>query len=188
MDEWFKQRDDLVTKSTADHFSNDVVLTKKDEDAQKKLVAMRADLLQKDPTINTGNYYEKLPGLLSSDLYDCLNVMPKPAVHHIHLSAACPLEFLVGKLAYYDYVYYNQKDQKFIVNKRGCDKPGYIRTNHLRQYWKSSTDFDKYLADAITLKQGLKNQQSHEIWKHFQPKFNMTYGKYYSFFELIAVS
>ena len=110
LDEWFRQRDELVNKSTADHFANDVVLHKKDEVAQKKLAAMRTNLLQKDPTINTGNYYEKLPGLLASELYDCLNVMPKPAIHHIHLTAACPLDFLVKKLTYYDYVYFNQSE------------------------------------------------------------------------------
>lgn len=175
--EWLKQRDELVKKSTADHFANGVVLSQKDKDAQKKLTAMRDDLLQKDPTMCTGGYYEKLPGLLGSDLYDCLDVMPKPAIHHIHLTAACPLDFLVKKLTYFDFVYYNKKEQKFLVNKNGCDKPGYIRTNHLRQYWKSAPDFDKYLADAITLKQGLENQQSHEIWKYFQPKFDMTFGK-----------
>ena len=30
---WFKERDELVKRSTSDHFSNDVVLTKKDQDA-----------------------------------------------------------------------------------------------------------------------------------------------------------
>lgn len=33
LDDWFQERDNLVKKSTADHFSNDVILTKKDQDA-----------------------------------------------------------------------------------------------------------------------------------------------------------
>lgn len=107
LDDWFKERDELVKRSTADHFSNDVVTTKKDQDAQKKLFALRASLLQNDPTINTGSYYEKLPALLKSDLYDCLTAMPKPAIHHIHLTAAAPIEFLIQKLTYHDFVYYN---------------------------------------------------------------------------------
>lgn len=132
LDEWLRQRDDMVARSTAEHFSNDIVMSKKDMEAQSKLLALRTDLLQKDPAINTGNYYEKLPSLLNSALYECLNAMPKPAVHHVQLSAACPLEFLIGKLTYYDFVYYNEKEQKFIVNKNGCDNPGYIKTNDLR--------------------------------------------------------
>jgi len=124
------------------HFSNEIRLTNQELMAEKKLIALRQKMLQEDPTINTGNYYEKLPKLLKSDLFDCLNIMPKPAIHHIHLTAACPIEFLIKKLTYYDFVYYNDKDEKFIVNSKGCDKPGYIKTNELRQYWKSSTDFD----------------------------------------------
>lgn len=77
--------------------------------------------------------------------------MPKPAVHHIHLTAACSIDFVVDKLTYYDFVYYNQKEEKFIVNRNGCDKPGYIQTNKLRQYWKSSTEFDNHLKSVITL-------------------------------------
>ena len=129
---WFKERDELVKRSTSDHFSNDVVLTKKDQDAQKKLLTLRTNLLQADPTITTGSYYDKLPGLLKSDLYNCLDVMPKPAIHHIHLTAACPVDFLIQKLTYYDIVYFNQKDQMFKVSKNGCTEPGYIKTNHLR--------------------------------------------------------
>lgn len=55
----------------------------------------------------------------------------------------------------------------FKVSKKGINIPGYIKTNQLRQYWKSSTDFDTYLEDVITLKEGAKSQQSREIWKHF---------------------
>ena len=65
----------------------------------------------------------------------------------------------------------------FKVTKKECKLPGFIRTNHLRQYWKSSTDFDKYLEDVITLRDGAKSQQSREIWTHFQFKFSMTYGE-----------
>lgn len=80
---------------------------------------MRQKLLEKDPTIATGNYYEKLPGLLGSDLYAALNMMPKPVIQHIHLTAACPIEFLISKITYYDNVYYNEKDQMFKVVPKG---------------------------------------------------------------------
>lgn len=82
-----------------------------------------------DDCIVTGSFYEKLPKLLNSKLYDCLNVMPKTVVHHIHLTAAANIHFLVDKLCYYDYVYFNQKDMMFKVNKRGVDLPGYLKVN-----------------------------------------------------------
>jgi hypothetical protein len=105
--------------------------------------------------------------LLGSEVYDCLNKMPKPVVHHIHLTAACPIEFLVEQLCYYDYVYYNQKEQLFKTNKNGCDLPGYVKVTDLRKYWARSADFDKFLYDSILLREGTETQEHHEIWKYF---------------------
>lgn len=67
-------------------------------------------MLEEDDCIVTGSYYDKLQKLLKSPLYDCLNVMPKPVIHHIHLTAACPVDFLVEKICYFDFVYFNQKE------------------------------------------------------------------------------
>ena len=110
MDEWNQQRSQLIEAGSKDHFSNDINLESKEVKAEKKLFALREKLLEEDDTIATGFYYEKLDKLLTSDLHDCLNVMPKPAVHHIHLTAACPISFLVEKICTYDHVYYNEKD------------------------------------------------------------------------------
>ena len=142
MDKWIKKRDELVELSNQDLFSKDIVLSEKEIAAEKKLTKMREDLLLEDATICTGSYYDKLPKLMSSSVYECLNIMPKPVVHHIHLTAACPISFLVEKLCYYDFVYYNQKEQLFKTSKKGCDLPGYVKVNDLRKYWARSADFD----------------------------------------------
>ena len=68
----------------------------------------------------------------------------------------------------------------FKVTKNGCDLPGYVKVNQLRQYWESSTKFDEYLSQTILLFEGTQTQEHHEIWKFFQPKFMMTLGKYYN--------
>lgn len=177
MDKWKKERDEMFLLSNKDLFSNSVKLSKKAIAAEKKLHKLRDEMLVADPSIATGFYYDKLDALKSSKLYDCLNVMPKTVVHHIHLTAAAPISFLVDKLCYYDFVYFNQKDQMFKVSKKGCDLPGYVKVNELRQYWESSTAFDKYLHDSILLFEGVATQEHHEIWKFFQPKFMMTLGK-----------
>lgn len=165
--DWTQKRDDLVERSNQDLFSNDITITDKARAAEKKLAKLRADLVQEDETIITGSYYEKLPKLLNSEVYKCLNVMPKPVVHHIHLTAACPISFLVERLCYYDFVYYNQKEQLFKTSKNGCDLPGYVKVNDLRKYWSRSADFDKYLYDEILLREGTDTQEHHEIWKYF---------------------
>ena len=69
-----------------------------------------------DDTLVTGSFYEKKEKLMKSDLYDAFDLMPKTVVHHIHLTASCSVDFLVNKLCYYDFVYFNQKSQLFKVN------------------------------------------------------------------------
>lgn len=87
-----------------------------------------------DDTLVTGAFYEKKTKLMSSDLYDAFDLMPKTVVHHIHLTASCPVGFLVDKLCYYDFVYYNQKEQLFKVNNSQAfvPPPGYVKVNELR--------------------------------------------------------
>jgi len=42
--------------------------------------------------------------------------MPKPAVHHTHLTGACKTDFLIEQ-TYLDFVYYSENDNKFFVSK-----------------------------------------------------------------------
>jgi hypothetical protein len=103
---------------------------------------IRTKLFENDPTIITGPYMEKQQKLLDSNLYSVLNIIPKPVIQHIHLTAAAPIDYLVNHLCYYDYVYFNQKDLMFKVSKKGCDIPGYIQVTKLRKYWGDSHSFD----------------------------------------------
>jgi hypothetical protein len=113
--------------------------------------------------------------------------MPKPAVHHIHLTAASPISFLVEKLCTYDHVYFSEKEELFKVSKNGITEEGYVKVNTLRQYWNKAQDFDEYLTEKILLSEGTRTQEHHEIWKFFQPKFSMTGGKYLILKSLIFI-
>lgn len=88
-------------------------------------------MLDDDPMLIVGPYYEKLQKLLTSPLYQCLKVMPKPAVHHTHLTACADVDFLI-QLTYNDFVFYSEKENLFYTNQNGCDKPGYLKVNTLR--------------------------------------------------------
>ena len=145
-------------------------------------------MLSEDGAITTGDYYEKLDKLVGSKLYKLLNLMPKPAIHHIHLTAACPIKFLVEKLCKYDHVFYNDTAKIFKVSKNGCDLEGYEKVNKLREECKEGgAAFDKHLHDTILLKDGLETKENHTIWKYFQPKFDLTFAlyNYAGFFEEI---
>lgn len=103
--------------------------------------------------------------------------MPKPAVHHLHLTAAAPVDFLIN-LTYYDYVYYNEKEFLFKVSKKGITDPGYIKTTVLRKHWNNAQHFDDHLRNKILLtKEMIQCKDSHPIWCNFQPKFILTCGK-----------
>lgn len=176
-----------MLEANREEFANDINLNERELKAQKKLFKLRSDMLEKDPVIHTGPYEEKRPLLMASDIYAILDVMPKPVIHHIHLTAASTAEYLVDKLCYYDYVYYNMKANRFIVSpKEPCTTPGYVAVNRLRQYWASSTAFDEDLVRRIKLgADAVGTQESHAVWKAFQPKFDLTFElyNYHKFFE-----
>jgi len=99
--------------------------------AEKKLFKIRKQMIEEDDTLVTGAYYDKKDKLINSPLYDVLNTMPKTVVHHIHLTAAASISFLVDKLCYYDFVYFSKKDKNFKVNNGPDFKApeGYVKVN-----------------------------------------------------------
>ena len=107
MDAWNNEKSKMVTLANELHFSNKMHVAPREAVAEKKLIRLRDEMLRKDNTIHTGFIYDKQKALMSSDLYSCFYNMPKPVIHHIHLTASCPIDFLVEKLLYYDFVYFN---------------------------------------------------------------------------------
>jgi len=141
-------------------------------------------MLDEDPTIVTASHYETLDKLLNSELYECLKLMPKPAVHHTHLTATASLDYLVS-LTYNDFVYYSEKENKFFVSRKGCKLDGYMKVNTLRQYASNAEGFDNHLKELIKLTP--ERKEDHAIWKGFQYKFDLTFQlyNYADFFEKI---
>ena len=92
--------------------------------------------------------------------------MPKPAVHHVHLTACASLDYLVD-LTYKNCVYYSQRENDFHVSEKGCNKEGYIKVNTLRQYWKNAAEFDKFIRDKMALRPPDNMKEDHFIWKDF---------------------
>lgn len=124
-------------------------------------------MLLEDASLVTGLYYDKYKKLQKSQLYEALNQMPKPAVHHLHITAASPLDFLI-QLTYYDYVYYNDRAKLFKVSKNGITDEGFQKTTDLRKYWGRADEFDNYLKDLILLnRESACCQESHPIWQAF---------------------
>ena len=77
---------------------------------------MRAKMLYDDPYLMQKPHYEYIDILQKSDLFKCFKVMPKPAVHHTHLTGALDTKDLMY-FTEYDFVYYSDKEKKFLVTK-----------------------------------------------------------------------
>lgn len=93
--------------------------------AERKLNSLREKMLDKDSTLLTHDFRKKISKILDSDLYKCLYRMPKPAVHHLHMTATVSTEFLVELT--YDYrVWYSEKTNLFKVSEKPITEPGYM--------------------------------------------------------------
>lgn len=84
--------------------------------------------MEEDPECITGDFYAKKHVVEKSKLFEALNEMPKAVIHHLHLTAACPLRYLI-KLTYRECVYYNQKLNLFKVTKNEFNEEGFIKCN-----------------------------------------------------------
>jgi hypothetical protein len=121
-------------------------------------------MLSDDPYLMQRPFVERRDTLVNSELYEAFKQMPKPAIHHSHVTAAASVPFLL-KLTYYDIVYYSEEDNLFYVSKNGCKKPGYQECIKLRQYWTGAKAFDDYLREKILLKPTLPEPSNR--WEQF---------------------
>ena len=185
MEEYMKKRAEMIAEVTPNEFDKDIILNKTEQVVALKLEKLKTEILHEDPECITGEFYDKKEFLLKSKVYEALHEMPKPAVHHLHLTAATPIRYLI-KATYRDYVYYNQNLNILKVTKNKLEEEGFVKCNLLRQYWKSPADFDKYLEAKILLGPNqIDSKETHKIWMNFQYKFTLTMQlmNYYEFFE-----
>jgi adenosine deaminase CECR1 len=129
------------------------------------------------------SFFEHKETMENSALFRALNKMPKGAIHHLHTSAAIPVDAYV-QLTYDERVYFNQRDRIFKVYPKHQDVPeGYIQCTKLREF---SPDFDKTVREQILLgKDDAEGLDSHDIWVSFQHTFTGVgeLGKFVPFFQ-----
>lgn len=101
-------------------------------------------------------------------LYKVLNAMPKGAIHHLHTTAANPIEAYL-KLTYDDRVYYNAREGLFkVYPKHEGVADGYLATTTLREFANSPEEFDAEVRKSILLgPEEADDKESHHIWKYF---------------------
>ena len=80
------------------------------------------------------SFFENKKIMETSNLFNALNHMPKGAIHHIHTTAANPIDTYL-KLTYDDRVYYNNREKLFKVYPKHDGVPeGYVQCTTLRNF------------------------------------------------------
>jgi hypothetical protein len=85
----------LVEKENKMHFSYalEASLTDAEREADKKICEARDEVANNEYLNRTiHNYFENKAIMESSKLFKMLNCMPKGAIHHIHTTAANPID------------------------------------------------------------------------------------------------
>jgi hypothetical protein len=105
----------------------------------------------------------------ASSIFKALNAMPKGANHHVHTTAANPIEAYLA-LTYDDRVYYNKRESLFKVypQKDAVIQDGYIKCTTLRAFYDSPVTYDNIVRDEILLTESeAALGDSHDIWVPF---------------------
>ena len=63
-------------------------------------------MISQDHALCVGEYHDKLEPMINSPLYECFKLLPKPAIHHAHITASASIDYLI-ELTYKDFVYYS---------------------------------------------------------------------------------
>ena len=105
--------------------------------------------MRKDVVIR--NFYENQSKVEGSKLFEALNKMPKGAIHHIHTSAAPPIETYMS-LTYDPIVFYNEREKLFkIFPNDKFKEDGYVSCVEMRNFHKNPQAYDDYLKNEILL-------------------------------------
>jgi adenosine deaminase CECR1 len=180
----------MIAEEEKMHFSYDLeaTLTEEERKADQKLTQLKSELVNPLFNIVLRDFTENRAQVESSKLFAVLDKMPKGAIHHIHTSAAPPIEVYMS-LTYDPMVFYNEREKLFkIFPKATMKEDGYVSCVEMRAYSKDIEAFDNHLKNEILLtKAQTEGKSSHDIWKHFQHKFTKVteLGKYYKFFRTL---
>ena len=89
-------------------------LTDDERLADKKLLEWRDEIASPVKNLTIHNFFVHNETMKKCKLYRALNVMPKGALHHVHTSAANPIECLLH-LVDDPTVFYSKRDKLFKV-------------------------------------------------------------------------
>lgn len=142
----------LMEEEDKMRFSYDLeaTFTEDERKADAKLKALYKELVTPYNNVVIRDFFDNKSRVENSKLFEVLNKMPKGAIHHIHTSAAMPVETYI-KLTYEDIVYYNEREGLFKVFPQGGKMDGYLQCTEMRKFSESPEKYDQHLKEEILL-------------------------------------
>lgn len=129
LDEHRAKRAQLEKIENEMHFSYglEATFTDKERAANEILKTMREEVANNEYMNRTiHNYFENKKIMETCKLFKLLNSMPKGGIHHIHTTAAIPIDAYL-QATYDERVYYSERDQLFkVYPKHTGVQDGYI--------------------------------------------------------------
>ena len=149
-------------------------LTVAERKANLKLLDMRDKVsLEGIHNLLIKNFHQQKQEIEKSAIYKALLAMPKGANHHVHTTAANPIDSYI-KLTYDHRVYFNKRESMFkVYPQQNPEIPdGYLKCTTLRAFYESPQKYDNIIRNEILLTEEEANSgSSHEIWVPFEHKF-----------------
>jgi hypothetical protein len=103
---------------------------------------LKSKLVNSDFNVVIRDFFANRKKVEESTLYTVLDKMPKGAIHHIHTSAAPPVDVYL-ELTRDPIVYYNEREKLFkVFTKTSQVEDGYVSCVEMRNFKKDPAAYD----------------------------------------------
>lgn len=106
----------MMEEGAKRHFSYDCKssATPEENTANEKLTELKKKMVTPLYNVTIHDFYKVKDALMKSQLYGVLEKMPKGGLHHVHTTAAPPVDVFI-ELTYEPQTYYNEREGLFKV-------------------------------------------------------------------------
>lgn len=182
---YLESRQQYVKQDSTLSFDADIVLSEKEQQANRKLFGLQQQMLDHYKETNffppARYFYQSKEHIEQTDLYYLLHKMPKGGLLHLHPSASGDLHWVVNRALTepHCYVYWANASPSYVKGqlaffKEGSTPDGFQLVSKVAQ---QVPNFADSLYDALTFDAGM-SEDSVDIWGHFEGHFQQ-HGQFF---------
>jgi len=177
------QRRALLAADSALAFNAAIVLSKEEQQANRKLILLRQQLLAHYDSIHyfppARNFYRSRQHMYTTKLFRLLRTMPKGGIHHLHPNAGGSPWWIVQRAVQEPncYVYWGLDNQHYVKGQLFFFRPNAAPAGFYPAKALNDTvrNFPKQLHDLLTF-DAAESQDSVDVWREFERCFQRLGG------------